>query len=159
VAGVVVSTRAPLRYRRRDPHVVGLPRGGLCQWPWRPEHICLLPRPAIIDCLELGRDLPLLDPLAEIASLDLECERLDAARLGQRLLFLCRRELPHPAPATRSHFYRAARTLVRAGLALAHLTEPSPRTPEKWEPRARHYIALAEAALGQFKAPVMGTGS
>jgi aminoglycoside phosphotransferase family enzyme len=47
-------------------------------------------------------------------------------------------------------FYRAARALLRARLTLSHLTEPNPRTPEKWEPRARGYIELANANLSEF---------
>jgi len=113
----------------------------------RPEHICLLPEPVIIDCLEFSRELRILDPFDEIAYLDLECDRLGAAWIGQRVLSLCQRELAQPPPPALLQFYRAARALLRARLALAHVTEPAPRLPKKWEPRARHYIALAEAAL------------
>jgi aminoglycoside phosphotransferase family enzyme len=116
----------------------------------RPEHICLLQKPVIIDCLEFSRDLRLLDPFDEITFLDLECERLGAAWIGERILTQCRRELVHPPPPELLQFYRAARALLRARLALVHLTEPSPRTPQKWEPRARQYIAFAEEALRIF---------
>jgi uncharacterized protein len=153
MSAALVDVR-PLLQRRSDERAYIEGHGDL-----RPEHICLLPHPVIIDCLEFSRDLRLLDPFDEIAFLDLECERLGAAWIGRRLLSHCRRELLHPAPVTLHHFYRAARALVRARLALAHLMEPSPRTPEKWEPRARHYIGLAEAALGQFKAVATGPGT
>ena len=42
----------------------------------RPEHVCLLPEPQIIDCLEFSRDFRILDPADELAFLALECERL-----------------------------------------------------------------------------------
>jgi aminoglycoside phosphotransferase family enzyme len=52
----------------------------------RPEHICLEPRPVIIDCLEFDRGLRRLDPASEVAFLALECRRLGAAWVGSRLL-------------------------------------------------------------------------
>lgn len=117
----------------------------------RPEHICLTSPPVIIDCLEFSRDLRLLDPFDEMAFLALECDRLGAPWVGQRILAACKRELVPAAPAELIAFYTASRALLRARLALAHLTEPNPRTPEKWEPRARDYIRLAATALHQFK--------
>jgi aminoglycoside phosphotransferase family enzyme len=125
----------------------------------RPEHVCLLPEPVIIDCLEFSRDLRLLDPFDEVAFLALECERLGAAWVGERFLAVCRRELAHPAPPPLLQFYRAARALLRARLALAHLLEPNPRTPHKWEPRARCYLELANDALGQFSRDMAQNGA
>jgi aminoglycoside phosphotransferase family enzyme len=116
----------------------------------RPEHICLVTPPVIIDCLEFNRDLRLVDPFDEIAYLDLECQRLAAAWIGAKLLDTLLRELPPPPPALVA-IYHSSRALLRARLALAHLTEPDPRTPAKWEPRARAYIELAEAALTSFE--------
>jgi aminoglycoside phosphotransferase family enzyme len=116
----------------------------------RPEHICLVTPPVIIDCLEFNRDLRLVDPFDEIAYLDLECRRLGAAWIGAKLLDTLGRELAPPPPPGLVDFYRASRALLRARLALAHLTEPDPRTPEKWEPRARAYVELADAAMTQF---------
>ncbi len=113
----------------------------------RPEHICLVTPPVIIDCLEFNRDLRLVDPFDEIAFLDLECQRLGAAWIGVTLLNTLMQELPPAPPPQLMAFYRASRALLRARLALAHLTEPDPRTPAKWEPRARAYIELADAAL------------
>jgi aminoglycoside phosphotransferase family enzyme len=117
----------------------------------RPEHVCLISPPVVIDCLEFNRDMRLVDPFDEIAFLDLECERLGAPWIGQRVLDICRRELSPAPPAGLLTFYRSARALLRARLALAHLTESNPRMPEKWEPRARIYIALAEEALTRFE--------
>ncbi len=118
----------------------------------RPEHVCLVTPPVIIDCLEFNRDLRLLDPFDEIAFLGLECERLGAAWIGQDILAACLSELRPTPTAQLLAFYRAARALLRARLALAHLTEPNPRLPAKWEPRARSYVALAVAALAEFEA-------
>jgi aminoglycoside phosphotransferase family enzyme len=113
----------------------------------RPEHVCLVPRPVFIDCLEFNRDLRILDPFDEIAYLGLECERLGAAWVGGVFLSAAQEKLPQPAPRPLICFYRASRALLRARLALAHLTEPHPRTPEKWEPRARAYVRIAGNSL------------
>jgi aminoglycoside phosphotransferase family enzyme len=113
----------------------------------RPEHVCLMPQPVFIDCLEFNRDLRILDPFDEVAYLGLECERLGAVWVGDIFLSAARQNLSSPAPPSLVNFYRAARALLRARLALAHLTEPAPRTPEKWEPRARQYIKIAHASL------------
>ena len=42
-------------------------------------------------------------------------------------------------------FYRCHRATLRARLAIAHLLEPNPRTPEKWPRLARAYLAIAAA--------------
>jgi aminoglycoside phosphotransferase family enzyme len=118
----------------------------------RPEHVCLIAPPVVIDCLEFNRDMRLVDPFDEIAFLDLECERLGAPWVGQKVLDICQRELSSRLPDGLFAFYRSARALLRARLALAHLIEPNPRMPEKWEPRARTYIKIAHAGLTRFEA-------
>ena len=120
----------------------------------RPEHVCLTAPPVVIDCLEFNRDMRLVDPFDDIAFLDLECERLGAPWVGQKVLNICRRELSSCLPDGLFAFYRSARALLRARLALAHLIEPDPRMPEKWEPRARAYVKIAHAGLSRFEAPV-----
>jgi uncharacterized protein len=42
----------------------------------RPEHVCLVEPPVIIDCLEFSSDLRRLDPYDEIAFLGFECALL-----------------------------------------------------------------------------------
>lgn len=123
----------------------------------RPEHVCLTGEPVFIDCLEFSPDLRIIDPFDEIAYLGLECERLGAAWIGEIFLREARHWLVTDAPEPLIWFYRAARALLRARLALAHLTEPNPRTPEKWEPRARHYIRLAEASLLRLRGDAADT--
>ena len=40
-------------------------------------------------------------------------------------------------------FYRISRATLRARLAIAHMLDPKPRTPEKWPRLARTYLAIA----------------
>ncbi|MEX2631967.1 MAG: hypothetical protein WD341_18680 [Tistlia sp.] len=113
----------------------------------RPEHVCLTDPPVIIDCLEFNRTLRLVDPYDELAFLDMECRRLGADWIGPLLVeTVAARIGGRPSPGLYA-FYLAFRALVRARLTLVHLLEPSPREPEKWQPLARRYLDLAEAAL------------
>jgi uncharacterized protein len=111
----------------------------------RPEHICLGDPVRIIDCLEFNARLRMVDPFDEIAFLCLECQRLGVPWAGEYL----RRRIMHALHDGYSEelfvFYRCHRATLRARLAIAHLLEPHPRTPEKWEPLARTYLELAAA--------------
>ncbi|MGO9046518.1 MAG: hypothetical protein ACLQFW_06460 [Xanthobacteraceae bacterium] len=111
----------------------------------RPEHIWLGDPVRIIDCLEFNARLRMVDPFDEIAFLCIECERLGAAWAGEYL----RRHMAHALDDGKSEelfvFYRCHRATLRARLAIAHLLEPDPRTPEKWAPLARAYLQIAAA--------------
>jgi aminoglycoside phosphotransferase family enzyme len=114
----------------------------------RPEHIWLGESIAIIDCLEFSQPLRTIDPFDELAFLSIECDRLGAGwvgrTLGERLGLRLRDRISAPLLA----FYRCYRATTRARLALAHLLEPDPRTPEKWPLQARAYLALALRDVG-----------
>jgi aminoglycoside phosphotransferase family enzyme len=111
----------------------------------RPEHICLGPRPQIIDCLEFKREFRILDPADELSFLSLECARLGAANV-EPLLFEVYREVTEDALAAELiAFYKGYRACLRAKIAIWHLREPKARTPEKWPALARTYLSLATA--------------
>jgi aminoglycoside phosphotransferase family enzyme len=112
----------------------------------RPEHVCLLDPPVVIDCLEFYRPLRLVDPFEEIAFLGLECARLGAPWVGARLQACIVERLDDHPPPRLVPFHTAVRACIRARLAAAHLLEPQPRTPARWVPLARDYLARAEAA-------------
>lgn len=116
----------------------------------RPEHVCLVPAPVIIDCLEFSRDLRLLDPFDEIAFLGLECARLGAAWVGPALRRSIEARLRDHPPAHLSAFYTGLRACVRARLALAHLLEPTPQRANEWVPLAREYLAGADRACAEL---------
>jgi aminoglycoside phosphotransferase family enzyme len=109
----------------------------------RPEHIWLDDEVRIIDCLEFNPRLRAVDPIDELAFLTLECERLGAAWVGQYVYAGIMRRLREDAPPELYYFYRCRRALLRARLAIAHLLEPNPRTPEKWPRTARAYLSIA----------------
>lgn len=111
----------------------------------RPEHIWLGDPVRIIDCLEFNRRLRAVDPVDEIAFLSLECERLGAAWAGEHIKRRVFHGL-HGGPFEELFlFYRCHRATLRARLAVAHLLEPNPRTPDKWPRLARAYLRTAAA--------------
>jgi uncharacterized protein len=117
----------------------------------RPEHIWLGDPVRIIDCLEFNPRLRMVDPFDEIAFLCLECERLSAGWAGEYL----HRRLVHALHDGHSEelfiFYRCHRAMLRARLAIAHLLESAPRTPEKWPALAHAYLQLAAADAIRLK--------
>lgn len=113
----------------------------------RPEHVCLLDPPVVIDSLEFNAPMRQVDPFDELVFLGLECEMLGASWVALRLVERCAVALGDRPPAALLQLYVAQRAQLRARLALAHLHEPAPRTPEKWLPLAGRYVARAAAAL------------
>jgi aminoglycoside phosphotransferase family enzyme len=113
----------------------------------RPEHIGLDGMPVVIDCLEFNRALREVDPFDELAFLDLECRMLGVDWIGTRLIANCAAALRDLPPPEVMALYAAHRALVRARLALTHLLDANPRTPDRWMPQARRYVAAARAAL------------
>ena len=113
----------------------------------RPEHVCLLRPPVVIDCLEFNAALRQVDPLDELAFLALECQLAGAAWIGPRLMAAYGGGLDDQPDAALLALYTAYRALLRARLAVAHLLEPQPRSPDRWLPLARRYIERALAAL------------
>jgi aminoglycoside phosphotransferase family enzyme len=109
----------------------------------RPEHIFLGDPVKIIDCLEFNPRLRAVDPFDEIAFLSLECERLGDAAAGAYIRRRVARGLRDGLSEELFLFYRSHRAALRARLAIAHLLEPNPRTPEKWPRLARSYLRLA----------------
>ncbi len=104
----------------------------------RPEHIWLGDGVKIIDCVEFNARLRVLDPLEEIAYLDLECEHLGAKGAGDYIRPRVMRALHDDPPFS-------LWAMLRARLSIAHLLAPNPRTPDKWRPQALAYLRIAAA--------------
>jgi uncharacterized protein len=113
----------------------------------RPEHVCLLRPPAVIDTLEFNVHLRQVDPFDEIAYLGLECEVAGAGWIGRHLARHCVTALEPDLPPVLMPWYRAYRSLLRARLAAAHLLEPPVRDPDRWLPLAQRYVNSSLHAL------------
>lgn len=109
----------------------------------RAEHVWLGTPITIFDCLEFNKLLRYTDPLDEIGQLSIECDRLDAHWIGTHIQRRFANTL-FAGPDELFHFYCCYRATLKARLLLAHLLEPHPRTPEKWEPLARLYLSIAD---------------
>lgn len=118
----------------------------------RPEHVWLDDKVRIIDCLEFNARLRVVDPLDEIAYLSMECERLGAAWIGDYLQRRMKHVLRDGPADELLAFYHCHRATLRARLAIAHLYEANPRTPEKWPRRTAEYLALAEKSARKLEA-------
>ena len=117
----------------------------------RPEHIWLDDKVRVIDCLEFNLRLRTVDPFDEIAFLSLECERLGAAWVGDYLQRRMKRMLRDGPVEELFTFYRCHRATLRARLAIAHLLEAQPRTPEKWPRLATTYLRLADKSARKLE--------
>lgn len=113
----------------------------------RPEHVCLVEPPVVIDGLAFNDALRQVDPFEELVALALECERLGAAWAGAQLLARCSERLDDTPDPALVEIYRSGRALLRARLAAAHLYDAQPSRPAHWLAQARRYIALAEPVL------------
>lgn len=109
----------------------------------RPEHVCLLERPVVIDCLEFNREFRVLDVADELAYLAMECARLGAPGVGDAIFTACCERMDDRVPPPLVRFYCGYRALVRAKIAAWHTRDATPDEIEKWRARARQYLALA----------------
>lgn len=109
----------------------------------RPEHIWIGDGIRIIDALEFSAELRATDPLEEIAFLSVECGALGAEWVGERIQRRLASSMGRGAPATLYRFYRCYCASLRARLSIAHLLDPSPRTPDKWPRLARSFLRIA----------------
>jgi uncharacterized protein len=96
----------------------------------RPEHIWLGGEIKIIDCLEFNARLRALDPLEEIAYLDLECEHLGAKGIGDIVRRRVSQALRDRPPLSLFHFYRCYRAILRARLSVSHLLASNRARPK-----------------------------
>ncbi|MDA8128701.1 MAG: hypothetical protein M0Z73_08420 [Betaproteobacteria bacterium] len=110
----------------------------------RPEHVCLLPDPVVIDCLEFNRAYRILDPADELGYLALECERLQAPHVGCWLLDAYREASGDAPPDALIRFHQGCRATLRAKLALWHLRDDGRHPPGKWIATAGNYLDMAQ---------------
>jgi aminoglycoside phosphotransferase family enzyme len=111
----------------------------------RPEHICLLPEPVIIDCIEFNEEFRVVDAADEIAFLALECEWLDAADIGERFIGAYRELAADDVPTKLMDFYTSSRAILRAKLAAWHTDDPEVDDHAAWLEQSRKYLELAQA--------------
>lgn len=134
----VASRGALLAQRAREGRIVEA-HGDL-----RPEHICLLPVPVVIDSLEFKFEFRIQDPADELAYLALECERLGNGMIGEQLLRHYQQATGDFLDDALIAFYKTFRACLRAKIAVWHIADAALNNPEHWLQRAREYLALAQ---------------
>jgi aminoglycoside phosphotransferase family enzyme len=117
----------------------------------RPEHVALGPPVAVIDCLEFNAAFRALDPADEIAFLTLECERLGARWVGERVLGAHVQRNADPGAAALVPFHGAARAFLRAKLSVWHLRDGHGVDPGRWITQGAAYLELARASLARAR--------
>jgi aminoglycoside phosphotransferase family enzyme len=116
----------------------------------RPEHICLLHQPVIFDCIEFNADLRRLDVADELSFLSMECDRLGADWVGDRVIQAYRRISNDPVAEDVLNFYKSYRACVRAKVAALRADQVQPAMPHA-DPDSLAYLKLADryaATLG-----------
>jgi len=109
----------------------------------RPEHVCLIDPPVVIDGMSSNDELRQVDPFEELVALALACEHQGAAWAGELLLARCSQRLDDQPDPALLQIYRASRALLRARLAVAHLLDAAPTRAAHWLALGRVFIALA----------------
>ena len=113
----------------------------------RPEHICLTNPPVFFDCLEFNQKLRTVDPLDELAYLDIECSRYEHPEAAQVFRAVYRRDSGDPCPPAVFHFYQAKRAFLRASLCAGHLGEEAYDGSREWIDKTHWYLHQTQETL------------
>lgn len=116
----------------------------------RPEHVCLSEPPVFIDCLEFNRSFRLLDPVAELAFLSMECELAGGEFASETLIRSYNRLSGDDFPEELVYFYKAERALLRAKLSIWHIRDHDRNERAKWEAKADRYLNHALHYVGRL---------
>ncbi|QEC69193.1 hypothetical protein FRZ67_18440 [Panacibacter ginsenosidivorans] len=110
----------------------------------RPEHVCLTPKPVIIDRLEFSRALRILDTAEELSYFAMECEMLGNVVLGEFFFNTYSEQTSDNINPSLVLFYKIKRACLRAYLGARHVTESNYKRDNGWLTKANRYVALAE---------------
>ena len=115
----------------------------------RPDHICLIEQPVVIDCIEFNRHFRIVDAADELAFLGMECDRVDAPWIGRVFLEVYREITGDDPPHRLVCFHKANRAVLRAKISIWHLRDDDVANPQKWFDKAMSYLHLAERYLAE----------
>ena len=121
----------------------------------RPEHICFEQAPVIFDCIEFDPQLRQLDVADELSFLAMECDRLGASAVGQRVIEIyATRCADRPPPALLS-FYKCYRACVRGKVAALRARQLAGAMQTAALDEAREYLRLADDYVADFARPLV----
>ncbi|GAL86150.1 hypothetical protein MYP_3379 [Sporocytophaga myxococcoides] len=110
----------------------------------RPEHICFLNEPVIIDALEFNPDFRIQDPVEELSYFSLECEILGNEWIGKKLLEVYESESNDHYYKGIESFYKSIRATLRALSSFRHLLDDHRNDPLKWKLKGLNYLMMAQ---------------
>lgn len=110
----------------------------------RPEHICLMPSPAIIDRLEFSSELRVMDVAEELSFLSMECEIIGNRSPGEFFIDTYKRTTGDYFPPSLCWFYKTKKACLRSYLVARHVLEPQYQNDVKWLSKANVYLNLAK---------------
>ena len=149
---MALTTDLEERVASRIPEILAREAAGLVvegHGDLRPEHVCLIAPPVIFDRVETALELRVIDVFDEVGYLAAECALLGRPDIGRHLLQGLTDAGFAPPSAELQLGYAMFRLATRARLALDHLRDPVPSTPEKWPARARLYLTEAIRLSGR----------
>jgi aminoglycoside phosphotransferase family enzyme/predicted kinase len=121
----------------------------------RPEHVYLVPKPTIIDCVEFNVELRQLDVLDELCFLAMECERLNAQWISDQIIATYRSASGDNFPDQIAAFYKSYRACVRAKVCALRAAQVAGEGPPFLTKIATDYVAIADRYRAQLGPPVL----
>jgi uncharacterized protein len=121
----------------------------------RPEHICFEDVPVIFDCIEFNPELRRLDVADELSFLAMECDRLGATGVGQRVIDAYATRCADRPPPELWSFYKSYRACVRAKVAALRSRQLTGAAQSAGLDEAREYLQLADGYAGNFARPLV----
>ncbi len=115
----------------------------------RPEHICFLNEPVIIDALEFNPDFRIQDPVEELSYFSLECEILGNEWIGKKLLDIYENESNDHYYKGIEAFYKSIRATLRALSSFRHLLDDHRNDPLEWKLKGLNYLMRAQMYISE----------
>jgi len=131
----------------------------------RPEHVCLVDPPVVIDCIEFNDEFRTLDVVDELGFLAMECDALGAHGVGQQFLDSYLQASGDAASPPLMAFYQSYRACVRSKVAALRADQLEGSHAQRAVDEARRYLQLADRYIAPHNRPpllvvrgLMGTG-
>ncbi len=119
----------------------------------RPEHICMEDPPIIFDCIEFNKEFRQVDVADELCFLAMECERMNAKKVGDEILKSYSQVTADQLPQSLTDFYKSYRACVRAKVATLRSLQPGAKE-EETVILAKSYLQLADRSFGATSQPL-----
>jgi predicted kinase len=121
----------------------------------RPEHIYIDGSPKIIDCIEFSSEFRTIDVADELAFLTMECERLDAEWVGQKILEQYCQTSNDRIGQSIVDFFKCYRACVRAKVSALRSQQVSGLEGQELLGNCNTYLRLADRYAEQLGPPAL----